>query len=248
MKNLNIAIIGNGRVATYLQDIFMEHALPTDVYARSPQGNQYYWEDLKSAVPYRLLILAVSDDAIARVSEQLSPHENSLVVHTSGVHNADVINAQHPRRGVLYPLMSFSEEAPSASAYRVPYCVEARHANDEKLLRSLVQHLGGNYYAVEPEQKPHLHLAAVLSQNFSNHLFHLAQEVLEKQQLSFQLLMPLLKSSLERLEKYKPHEVQTGPAVRGDQKTMAKHLALLQDENTRNLYRAITQSIQKHHE
>ena len=225
----------------------MEHALQADVYARSPRGNQYYWEDLKSAAPYHLLILAVSDDAIASLSAQLPPHQDTLVVHTSGVHNADTISSQHPRRGVLYPLMSFSESAP-VSTYRVPYCVETSQSGDEKLLRSFLQYLGGQFFSVEPEQKPYLHLAAVLSQNFSNHLFHLAQELLQKQQLSFQLLMPLLKSSLERVEKYNPQEVQTGPAVRGDQKTIEKHLSLLPDEDTRKLYRAITQSIQKHHE
>ena len=41
-----------------------------------------------------------------------------------------------------------------------------------------------------------------------------------------------------------PLEAQTGPAKRNDEETINSHLAFLTDENQKNIYKILTQSIQ----
>jgi predicted short-subunit dehydrogenase-like oxidoreductase (DUF2520 family) len=87
-----------------------------------------------------------------------------------------------------------------------------------------------------------LHVGAVWVNNFPNHLYYLSKTLLEKHQLPFELLAPLLLSTSESGMK-DPKAAQTGPAKRNDKKTMAGHLKLLPNKNYRNLYNLISKSI-----
>ncbi|HEY0899012.1 MAG TPA: DUF2520 domain-containing protein, partial [Sphingobacteriaceae bacterium] len=93
-------------------------------------------------------------------------------------------------------------------------------------------------------QRRALHVAAVFACNFTNHLYALASGILQKNELDFDLLRPLIRETAEKVQTFLPEEVQTGPAVRGDQQTMNKHLELLQDNpELLELYRKLSQSI-----
>jgi len=241
------AIIGNGKVGQFFLNLFQEHDLTPDCYARNPHSQQRYLGDFPKVHNYRLILLAVSDDAIHEVSQALPAAKEALIAHCSGVHQLDTLAQHHPRRGVLYPLMSISADR-TLERTKIPFCVEAEHDSDSQFLRELVLHLGGRYFRLEGTQRPYLHLAAVLAQNFTNHLYTLAYDVLKKQNIPFELLLPLLKNHVARLEHQVPASAQTGPALRRDQATLERHLALLDDPLTREIYQKITQSIQAKHE
>lgn len=134
------------------------------------------------------------------------------------------------------------------AAGRIPFCLEAKNNEDMKLLESLTSHLGAQSYQVNSDQRTYLHLAAVLSHNFGNHLYHKAQEVIEEQGLDFKMLLPLLENAIQKLYDKPAFELQTGPAVRHDQKTIEKHLSLLNDNMSRDIYKLLTQSIQNSHD
>jgi Rossmann-like domain. len=56
-----------------------------------------------------LLIIAVSDQSIATVIQQVKAYlPQVLIVHTSGSTNITVLTQQHSRAGVFYPLQTFS--------------------------------------------------------------------------------------------------------------------------------------------
>ncbi|MCY7356580.1 MAG: DUF2520 domain-containing protein, partial [Rudanella sp.] len=73
-----------------------------------------------------------------------------------------------------------------------------------------------------------LHLAAVFACNFTNHLLAIANDLTKAHDLEFDLLRPLIRETFRKgLAAEDPAEVQTGPARRGDQKTINTHLAML---------------------
>jgi hypothetical protein len=84
--------------------------------------------------------------------------------------------------------------------------------------------------------------------NFSNHLFHLAGKYLEKEEIPFSYLVPLIEETAQALEVKTPKEAQTGPAKRNDEQTIAKHIEMLNDDpELQHLYRLMSESITKHH-
>lgn len=88
---ISVSIIGSGNVAQHLISAFekAENIELVQVYSRNPTAN---FPDSKSVAIIRnfnelqtvdLFIIAVSDDVITSVSDQI-PFTNQLVVHTSG--------------------------------------------------------------------------------------------------------------------------------------------------------------------
>ncbi|WP_299390605.1 Rossmann-like and DUF2520 domain-containing protein [uncultured Gelidibacter sp.] len=249
---ISVIILGAGNVATHLFNAF-EKAEQVEVkqwYNRSIKSIQSYknkvaiTDNLSELVDADVYIIAVSDDAIANFSTQLS-FENKLVVHTSGsvnVHDLDKKN----RRGVFYPLQTFSKAATLDFA-TVPICLEVLDKADLKTLKSLAKAIGCNAHKVNTQQRKALHLAAVYVNNFTNQLYRVAHEITESKGVEFDILKPLILETAKKVQDMSPYMAQTGPAKRNDKKTIKKHLKLLENEQHKAIYELMTASIQKTH-
>lgn len=242
IKRVNI--VGNGRAAHFfLRELGAK--LTVKIYARQPRhGHELNLSEYRPDAD--LTLLAVSDSAIAAVSEGL-PAGEGITAHVSGASALDKIAGHHPRRAVFYPLMSLSAQS-KASISEVPFCLDADQAADIQPLEELCGRLGANSFRISDSQRQSLHLAAVLAHNFSNHLYHLAYRVLAEKNIDFSILKPLLQQAVNSLDHHDPARLQTGPAVRNDQETIDKHLEQIKADRTAELYTLLTQSIQRTHE
>src|SRR5690606_27098232 len=120
--------------------------------------------------------------------------------------------------------------------------------NDEsrRILRDFARTLSDTTGEADDEKRRKLHVAAVVSSNFVNHLYALAEDYCRKEELDFPLLYPLIRETAVRLRSFSPASLQTGPAVRGDRRTIDRHLALLSAHpELQELYRLLTASIQE---
>ncbi len=240
-----IALIGNGKAANFLVKAFTKNGWQVAQWARNPKTPQEKplsaFEETTS-----LTLLAVADEAVATVSQGL-PALQGILAHTSGSVALSALAEKHPHPAIFYPLMSLTADA-RTPLQKVPFCLEAKRPEDLSQLEAVVGAFGGKHYRVSSSQRPYLHLAAVLAHNFSNHLFSQAYAVCHSQGLDFSLLKPLLQQAVENLGNFDPAQLQTGPAVRGDESTLAAHRAKLKDPETLALYNLLTESIQKKHE
>lgn len=245
---IRVSIIGSGNVAFHLATAF-EAAEQTEllqIVARNPQNNFpklsnrtiHSVQDLALADVY---LIAVSDDAIAEVAASL-PFSGRLVAHTSGTVAVSAIDAKN-RRGVFYPLQTFSKSKP-VSFSEIPICLEADMPQDYELLLQVATAISEQSYKINSEQRKSLHVAAVFASNFTNHLYSIASEICDEHQLSFDILKPLIAETANKIQTLNPTQAQTGPAIRNDNKTIEAHLKLLTDENHKTIYRILTQSIQ----
>ncbi len=192
-----------------------------------------------------LYLLAVADDAIGEVASFLTAHglERHLLAHTSGATPMNVF--QNARHGVFYPLQTFSKNRESDFS-QIPFCIDAGSDVDRELLYLLAGRLSPKVYNIDDAQRAALHVAAVFVNNFSNYLFHIGHEILEKNKLPFELLLPLIRETVGKLDSGTPYQMQTGPARRRDQETIRRHLELLKDEQQfRYLYEILTDNIFK---
>jgi predicted short-subunit dehydrogenase-like oxidoreductase (DUF2520 family) len=190
-------------------------------------------------------LIAVSDGAIPLLNDELRLGKR-IVAHTAGAVPLDAISKISTNTGVLYPLQSLRKGVKSFPP--IPLLLEA--ANDETMrrLQPIAQSISSRVEVMNSEQRLQLNLAAVLCNNFTNHLIARSKSYCEKDGLDFSLLEPIIKETFERLDKFPPESVQTGPALRNDQATMTKHLGLLQDEKYLQLiYRVMSDSINDFH-
>ena len=194
-----------------------------------------------------LYILAVSDDAIASVAGKLRSRlpEQSAIVHTSGATPSSVLAPFFPRYGIFYPLQTFSRgREPSFDT--LPICV---HSPDEELasqLAALGHRISRSVHRIDDAQRAVLHVGAVFVNNFTNHLFHIGQEILANEGLSFGLLLPLIRETVNKIEENPARDMQTGPARRGDQETISRHLEYLKKfPQFEEVYQVLTKSIHK---
>ena len=84
---------------------------------------------------------------------------------------------------------------------------------------------------------------ANIMNNFVNHLIYKSEEYLEQNDLPIELIQPLLKQTIAKHAKLGSFEAQTGPAVRNDKSTINAHLDLLSNDLDKELYKAISNSI-----
>ena len=227
---ISILIVGNGNVGTQL----FEALKIIDTLNVSLISSR----DLSNIPKAELTIVAVSDDAIDDVSSQIS---NDFVVHTSGSVPLSALK-NNTRKGVFYPLQTFSKDK-KVDFTQVPFCLEATTENDLKLLVTVANYLGQKIYHISSEQRKTIHVAAVFANNFTNHLYKIAQDICETHQVPFEILHPLINETANKIKVLPPALAQTGPAIRKDAATIKNHLFLL-SEKQQEIYKIITKSIQ----
>jgi predicted short-subunit dehydrogenase-like oxidoreductase (DUF2520 family) len=200
--------------------------------------------DLKNPDPSAdLYVIAVSDTAVAAVASELRLN-NKLVVHTAGAVSKDVLSGSSKNYGVLYPLQSLRSELNEQP--EIPFLVDGNTEDDLTLITEFANTISNQVQQANDEQRLKLHVAAVMVSNFTNHLYTLARAYCLQEHVDFTMLLPLVSAVADRLHEYEPAAVQTGPAVRNDEITIQKHLALLQHHPAlKTMYILFTESIRK---
>ena len=188
--------------------------------------------------------MALKDDVIPQVAAQLKD-KNGLVAHTSGSVALDALHGCG-RKGVLYPLQTFSKEK-EVNYATIPFCLEANNSDDLGLLKSLAEKISGKAYEIDSQQRKKLHLSAVFVCNFVNHLYAVGEQICQKSDIPFDILKPLIAETANKVQHASPAEVQTGPAMRNDQSTINSHLELLETSENKNIYELLTSAIQTFH-
>lgn len=246
---IRITIIGSGNVAQHLIKAFSASNLVEIVqaFSRKKEALTHLLDSEKIITDFTALqeadlyIISVSDNAISEVSSQL-PFENRLVVHTSGTTPIDVLDSKN-RNGVFYPLQTFSKNK-EVDFSVIPICLETQKSEDYIVLETAANSISNSVYPISSEQRKALHVAAVFVNNFTNHLYQIGHEICEEHQVPFEVLGPLIQETAEKIKTLNPADAQTGPAKRHDSVTTDAHLAYITNENQKNIYKILTQSIQ----
>jgi len=193
-----------------------------------------------------LYILAVPDSAIEKVADNLSKNisPQKLVVHTSGATPSTILKPYFKQYGIFYPLQTFSINR-EVDFEKIPICVDANLKKNRLLLENLAKRIANNIYQINDKQRAILHVAAVFVNNFSNNLFTIGEQITKEENLPFEILKPLIQESVEKIKNHSPLDMQTGPAIRGDETTIEKHLEYLKKKFPQfvEVYQTMTQSI-----
>lgn len=258
---MKITLIGAGNVATHLGSKLVEAGEEViQVFSRSLEkarelatklGAQPFDDIYRLAPSADLYIIAVHDNAISEIVKKLGlfVQEDKLVVHTSGATPLKVFNEAPnlSRTGIFYPLQTFTKGR-ELDFSEVPICVAASQLDDIQVLEVLAKKLSSHVYPVNDAQLSWLHLAAVFVNNFTNHMYEIGHSILAKQHLPFELLLPLIRETVGKLDSGLPRAMQTGPAVRHDWTTTERHITWLNGrDDLQEIYRVMTKHIKRTH-
>jgi predicted short-subunit dehydrogenase-like oxidoreductase (DUF2520 family) len=248
---MNITIIGAGNVATVFAAKFLQAGHHIDaIWSRNPEhtarlANQCDAQTLLSlsefSVSSDIILLAIKDESIQEVVEKIS-NCNAILIHTAGSVEMKILAGASEKNGVIYPLQSLRKEIPVSE--NIPLLIDGSSSEVLQQIKNLALSISNLVQVSGDEERLKLHLAAVFVSNFTNHLYHLTYEWCEQEQLSFELLLPLIREVANRQTGKSPSDLQTGPASRADLQTIDKHLELLKENPfMREVYKMMSEDL-----
>lgn len=241
---MNIVLIGQGNVATNLHHAFALKGLRTQMVSSR--------EGLCNLPAADVYIYAVRDEALPEVAQKIAEESQkptnthlrtALHLHTSGTMPISVFGDALPHAGVMYFFQTFSKAKLIDDFSQIPVFVEGKQIDDLSAIFTLAQTLTPRVYEASQHDRERLHVAGVFANNFTNHMYALAADILKDTHIPFQVLLPLIDQTAEKVHHLSPHDAQTGPAKRRDEQVMNHHLSLLTTPEQKQLYTLISQMI-----
>ena len=246
---MNIILIGQGNVATNLHHAFALKGLRTQMVSSR--------EGLDSLPAADVYIYAVRDEALPQVVQKIAEESKMLInthlrtalhLHTSGTMPISVFGDALPHAGIMYFFQTFSKAKLIDDFSQIPVFVEGKQIDDLSAIFTLAQTLTPRVYEASQHDRERLHVAGVFANNFTNHMYAIAADILKDTHIPFQVLLPLIDQTAEKIRHLSPHDAQTGPAKRHDEQVMKHHLSLLTTPEQKQLYTLISQMIMQNHQ
>jgi predicted short-subunit dehydrogenase-like oxidoreductase (DUF2520 family) len=251
---MKIVLIGSGNVATQLGKAYLK---------TENEILQVYSNTLKNAEALSIIlkcnftnyinkinseadvyIIALRDDVIEDFVKKFQC-KGRVLVHTCASLPMDILKPASDDYGVMYPLQTFSKNR-ELNLKKVPIFTEGNSLETKIVITSLASAISDEVYDLNSEQRLKLHTAAVFANNFSNHLYKIAGDILKTSGLDFEILKPLIQETTDKVMKNNPADMQTGPASRKDDKTIQKHIELLKDfPEYKRIYELLSESIER---
>ena len=218
---MNIAIIGSGNIATFFATKFFEGG-HTIVQIISPTHHNAQALASKFNCAYSTDINALSDQAelcILAVKDDIL----KAILGQTKFENKFLI---HTAGSIT--LNDLSGASPNLGCIWCMYSINKNHLPERSNIPLIIN--------------------AANNETLENHMFTIGQDILQQEQIPFDLLIPLIENTVEKLTYTSPDKLQTGPAIRNDSGTIAKHIELLRmHDDYKNIYSLLTESIQKKH-
>ena len=253
-----IVLVGAGNLATNLAKALHKVGFNiVQVYSRTAESagelakvvGAAYTTSLEELEPSAdLYIVSLKDSAFLELIGEIcrNKDKDALFVHTAGSVPMSVWQGYANHYGVFYPMQTFSKKR-EVDFKEIPFFIEASEPKYVELLKEIAATMSQRVYEADSEQRKSLHLAAVFTCNFTNHMYALAADLLEKYQLPFEVMLPLIDETARKVHELPPAEAQTGPAIRYDEGVIGKHLDMLADDASKQkLYELISKSIYNH--
>lgn len=255
-----LSIVGTGRVGRTLGRLAVasgkwqvvdclarRHASALEALAFIGQGRAV--DELRDLAAADLLLLSVPDDAIASVAQALLDNDvvrpGCVVFHASGAAEAEVLaplRAAGAHVASLHPAFSFADPARAVEQFAGTMCALEGDAAACVALQDFAAAIGARPFALAPGGKAAYHAALSVASNYLVTLTDMARQLARQggvdEQLLPALLGPLMQGSLANVLSMGPQAALTGPIVRGDVATVARHLAVL-PANWQPAYRAL---------
>ena len=244
-KSLRVGFIGAGRAAHALaQGLHHKGFRVTSVASRTMASAEALAGRIEGCVPHvspqdvadgcDLVFITTPDDAIEAIARDVSWHSEMGIAHCSGAESASILEAaqgQGARIGSFHPMQTFPmTNQGAASLSGVAFAVEGPPPLIDTL-REIAHALGGWPVEIGPQHRALYHLSGFLACGAVITLMSQAAELWRAmgytKEQGLEVLLSILRSTVDSLETQGTPAALTGPISRGDVGTVRKHLDAL---------------------
>src|SRR5829696_5919130 len=173
----------------------------------------------------QVLVIATPDDAVAEVAEAVKPQDGTVVAHLSGSLGLGVL-APHARRAAMHPLVALPN--PDVGSRRLLGAWFA--VAGDAMATAMANALGGRTFAVADDDRAAYHAAASIASNHLVALLSQVERLADQVGVPFDAYLDLVRATVGNVAELGARRALTGPAARGDEATLARHLAALPEE------------------
>lgn len=215
---MNITIIGKGKLGASVSALLKQSNTAHKLLGRQ---NEYTCSGL--------VYICVPESQISSVASKI--HGADIILHSAGSLDENIL-LPHPIRGVLHPIMSFSDPKIAFPSFPIPTTLSGleNFPAETEIVKSFAQKIGFQLYPYQGSRALY-HSAAVISGNFATILLHAGASILESQGMNYQdalnILHPLALKSVANANKGPLQEVLSGPFARGELETIHKQIEAL---------------------
>jgi predicted short-subunit dehydrogenase-like oxidoreductase (DUF2520 family) len=202
-----------------------------------------------------VVMVCVRDPQIDEALEEIMAATKSglvergtVILHTSAIAEPEGLRALSDAGfpgGTFHPLVPFSDPESAAEMLRKGWIGIDGENGARSASRRLAGHLGARTLDIPQGKKPAYHAAAVISSNFPVVLASIAGRLLHDAGVpdssAYQAVESLMSGALANMKQTLPDDALTGPVMRGDAETVAKHLRAMQGRGAAyEAYRALS--------
>lgn len=249
-----VGIVGAGRVGAVLGARLRASGYPVVAVAARSEASLLRARTFLPGVPVldpvevvgagEVLVLAVPDDSLAAVAQELAPHvrPGQLVLHTSGRHGRAVLAPLAEvgaRTAAFHPAMTFTGSDVDVDR---PCVIGLTTTDaDRATVETLAEAVGGTPVHVAEADRVVYHAALAHGANHVVTVLNQALDLLRSIGVAdpSAVLEPLVRASVTNTLAYGDAAL-TGPVARGDAQTVAAHVGAIADADVAATYTALS--------
>ncbi len=225
---LAVRLSGKGYPVAAVYDVNSEAA---QNFAEAISGCKVVSKTQDVADAADLVFITTTDNLITTVANEVKWRAGQSAVHCSGANTVALLESAQKAGalvGVFHPGQSFADKKQAIE--NIPgatFDIEA----EEPLLstfKELATALDGYWIEIKPEDKPVYHVAVEFTSLFVMLLFRLAAQMMQTMDIpteqAARVALPMLRGTANIIETFGTSRPLTGPADRGDDETIKKHI------------------------
>lgn len=252
-RRSNIAIIGAGKIAYslvyalvkngYRVKLIISNNFDSAKHLAKKFSIKNYSNNFAQIEPQiKVVFISVPDNQIKITADKLARLKinigNSIFIHLSGAENISALNSLR-KKGALTASFHIMQTFPSKRIVKIENCyasIETENKFAERFLFSVAGGLKLKPFKLNTEEKSLYHLAGVFASNFivgnifnSTNIFDIKKS--QKNYNNFDFLYPIIKSTINNINKLGSSKALSGPVERGDLSIIKKHITSLKKKN-----------------
>lgn len=207
---------------------------------------------MDSLQPADIWLIATPDDAIADTGQALFEsgvlRAGNIVFHCSGALGSNALQLTNAgiHSASVHPIHSFASPNQSITTFAGSHCAVEGDSQALEVLSSIFNSIGGLPFEIDSDRKVLYHASTVMACNYLVALLETSQQLLGASGVDpsgSNPLEPLIRQTLDNFFSTDACSALTGPIARGDDNTVARHLAAFEEQPDSQLWQQVYRAL-----
>jgi predicted short-subunit dehydrogenase-like oxidoreductase (DUF2520 family) len=246
VDTLSLNVVGCGRLGRAVAKLFLDSGIVSHVRVRNRTlesgqkavvaiGAGVAHGEIGEMPPSALWLVGCGDQAMRETVELMCRHARispgSVVFHCSGVVSSAELAPLRDRGcsvASVHPVRSFADTEMAVRDFAGTFCGVEGDERAREILSDLFSRVGGKAFSIPTDAKLVCHAGHVFASNYLVSLLKVAHDLYVAagipEEISWQLMEPLVRGTVDNIMRLGPVGALTGPIARGEGQIVAQQL------------------------